>query len=158
MGICSSFVVKEWNEALGPYGLSDIHATSIFQAASHGALEALADQWRIQNVALALAPQSKFSGNATSRGPNLNIAEDSSLSGPQAQPARRAVAKPACTGPSRNITDTMPHEEQEQLAKQPVRKSQRRVASEDALGLGLEKWLRQTDPCRSVAKRDGSRG
>ena len=46
MGICSSFVVKEWNEALSPYGLqvSDIHVASIFQAASHGALEALADQ------------------------------------------------------------------------------------------------------------------
>ena len=43
MGICSSFVVKEWSEALSPYGLSDIHVTSIFQAASHGAREALAD-------------------------------------------------------------------------------------------------------------------
>ena len=83
MGICSSFVVKELNEALSPYGLSDIHATSIFQAASHGALEALADQWRIRNVALALVQRSKFSSNATSRGPN--IAEDSPESGLQAQ-------------------------------------------------------------------------
>ena len=54
MGIGSPFVIMEWNEALSPYGLSDIQVTEIVQAASHGALEALADQWRIRNVALAL--------------------------------------------------------------------------------------------------------
>ena len=48
----------------------------------------------------------------------------------------------------------MSHEEQEQLANHPVRKSRRRVASEDALGLGLEKWLRKTGPCCPVAKQD----
>ena len=77
MGICSSFVVKEWNEALSPYGLSDIQITAIFQAASHGALEALADQWRIRNVALALVQRSKFSSNATNSGHNTT--EDSSI-------------------------------------------------------------------------------
>ena len=48
----------------------------------------------------------------------------------------------------------MSHKEQEQLANHPVRKSRRRVASEDALGLGLEKWLRKTDYCCPVAKQD----
>ena len=83
MGKCSSFVEKEWNEALSSYGLSNIHVTLIFQAVSHGALEALADQWRIRSVALALVQRSKFSSNTTSRSPN--IGEDSPESGLQTQ-------------------------------------------------------------------------
>ena len=72
-------------------------------------------------------------------------------SGLQAQSIRSARARPAYTGPLQNVTDTMSNEEQEQLANHPVRKSRRRVASEDALGLGLVKWLRKTDACCPVA-------
>ena len=67
---------------------------------------------------------------------------------------RSAEARSAYTGPLQNVTDTMSHEEQEQLANHSVRKSRRRMASEEALGLGLEKWLRKTDPCCSFVKQD----
>ena len=91
-------------------------------------------------------------GGAGDGGGERSVSPESGL---QAQSIRSAVARPAYTGPLQNATDTMPHEEQEQLASHPVRKSRRRVTSEDALGLGLEKWLRKTDPCCSVAKQDG---
>ena len=91
-------------------------------------------------------------GGAGDGGGERGVSPESGL---QAQSTRSAVARPAYTGPLQNVTDTMSHEEQKQLANHPVRKSRRRVASEDALGLGLEKWLRKTDPCCPVAKQDG---
>ena len=78
-------------------------------------------------------------GGAGDGGGERSVSPESGL---QAQSTRSAVARPAYTGPL------------QQLAKHPVRKSRRRAASEDALGLGLEKWLRETDPCCSVAKQD----
>ena len=54
MGICSSSMVKEWTEALAPYGLHDNSLSYNFMVASHGAVEALAEQWRIRNLACAL--------------------------------------------------------------------------------------------------------
>ena len=47
-------MVKEWTEALDPYGPQDNSLSYIFMAASHGAVEALAEQWRIRNLACAL--------------------------------------------------------------------------------------------------------
>ena len=90
-------------------------------------------------------------GGAGDGGGERSVSPESGL---QAQSIRSAVARPACTGPLQNATDTMPHEEQEQLASHPVRKSRRRVTSEDALGLGLENWLRKTDACGPAAKQD----
>ena len=50
MGVCSSFTVKEWKTALVPY---DSFLTDFFMAASHVAVEALAEQWKISDVAHA---------------------------------------------------------------------------------------------------------
>ena len=53
MGVCSSFMVKEWKTALAPYKIKDSFLAKFFMAASHGAVEALAKKWKIRNVAHA---------------------------------------------------------------------------------------------------------
>ena len=53
LGICASFLERDWRLALVPY---DLEATNqIFCAVSHAALGALADQWKTRNVARYLA-------------------------------------------------------------------------------------------------------
>ena len=44
-------MVKEWKTALAPYELKDSFLAEFFMAASHGAVEALVEQWKIRNVA-----------------------------------------------------------------------------------------------------------
>ena len=43
MGVCSSFMVKEWKEALEPYELTDSLLSEVYMAAAHGAVEVLAE-------------------------------------------------------------------------------------------------------------------
>ena len=44
MGVCSSFMVKEWKAALEPYELNDSLLSEVYMAAAHGAVEVLAEQ------------------------------------------------------------------------------------------------------------------
>ena len=44
MDVFSSIMVKEWETAVAPYELKDSFLTEFFMAASHGAVEALAEQ------------------------------------------------------------------------------------------------------------------
>ena len=46
LGICASFLERDWRLALGPYDLKVEATNQIFCALSHAALEALADQWK----------------------------------------------------------------------------------------------------------------
>ena len=50
LGICASFLERDWRLALGPYDLGAEATNQIFCAVSHAALEALADQWKTRNV------------------------------------------------------------------------------------------------------------
>ena len=53
MGVCSSFMVKERKAALEPYELNDSLLSEVYMAAAHGAVEVLAEQWKILNIAYA---------------------------------------------------------------------------------------------------------
>ena len=50
MGVCSSFMVEELKTALALYELKDSFLAEFFMAAS---VEALAEQWKVRNVAHA---------------------------------------------------------------------------------------------------------
>ena len=55
LGICASFLERDWRLALGPYDLGGEATNQIFCAVSHAAIEALAYQWMTCNVARYLA-------------------------------------------------------------------------------------------------------
>ena len=46
-------MVKEWKAALEPYELTDSLLSEVYMAAAHGAVEVLAEQWKIRNIAYA---------------------------------------------------------------------------------------------------------
>ena len=46
-------MVKEWKAALEPYELNDSLLSEVYMAAAHGAVEVLAEQWKIRNIAYA---------------------------------------------------------------------------------------------------------
>ena len=46
LGICASFLERNWRLSLGPYDLGVEATNQIFCAVSYAALEALADQWK----------------------------------------------------------------------------------------------------------------
>ena len=53
MGVCSSFMAKEWKAALEPYELNDFLLSEVYMAAAHDAVEVLAEQWKLRNIAYA---------------------------------------------------------------------------------------------------------
>ena len=44
-------MVKEWKAGLEPYDLNDSLLSEVYMAAAHGAVEVLAEQWKIRNIA-----------------------------------------------------------------------------------------------------------
>ena len=46
-------MAKEWKAALEPYDLNDSLCSLICMATAHGAVEAMAEQWKFRNVAYA---------------------------------------------------------------------------------------------------------
>ena len=46
-------MVKEWKAALEPYELNDSLLSEVYIAAAHGAVEVLAEQWKIRDIAYA---------------------------------------------------------------------------------------------------------
>ena len=46
-------MVEEWKAALEPYELNNSLLSEVYMAAAHGAVEVLAEQWKIRNIAYA---------------------------------------------------------------------------------------------------------
>ena len=67
MGVCSSFIVEEWKEALEPYELNDSLLSEVYMAAAHGAVEVLAEQWKIRNIAYANLLKNRSFPDATTQ-------------------------------------------------------------------------------------------
>ena len=53
-------MIKKWKTAFAPYELKDSFLTEFFMAASHGAVEALAEQLTLRNVAHANILKHRF--------------------------------------------------------------------------------------------------
>ena len=145
LGVCASFLERDWRLALGPYDLGVETTNQIFCAVSHAALEALADQWKTRNVARYLAQSHAAQllssglvqeGDTEARIRRCNEAGDAA----EIREGNRTSTRCRGTVGTLEDSDVMPGEVSSDRPPERRRKVKKNLR-DSMLSLGLVKWL-----------------
>ena len=154
-------MVKEWKAALEPYDLNDSLCSQIFMAAAHGAVEVLAEQYKIRNVAYANLLKSPSFPVLSAQSANIDRSQVQLGSTHGLAYSTRNFVEEHTTGiaysPNDAKSDIMPHEVPPPLTRRAFRHTKAlKQTSESLQGLGLDCWLRIVEAAKGRDQGDST--
>ena len=159
LGICASFLERDWRLALGPYDLGVEAINQIFCAVSHAALEALADQWKTRKVARYLAQSQAArllsSGSVQEGATEASIRRRNEDGGSdEVRGGNRTLTRCRSAVGRIEDSDVMPGEISSERPPERRRKVKKNLR-DSMLSLGLVKWLKASVQEAPQVSKDG---